>query len=291
MFFPFALENSLLKNPTKLKRIALTGANGSVGRLIAPYLKDAADRWRLVDRVLPPEVVTAYGAHVESHVGDLSDRTFADTAFRNVDAIVHLAGHAHEAPWSMLAPDNIEAVVHLFAAAARHGVSRVVLASTMHVMGMYERDAAINESMQPRPDSLYAVTKLFAESLGRLYAEKDGMAVTALRLGHVHEGGDTAEPFNTIAPADVAKVITLSLERAVAGFSVLHTVPVFPGEPAVSHGFPIKPRETATKFETREEVLNRLHLWWRDQPAALKYRGGIFAARPLPRDDEADAPA
>jgi NAD+ dependent glucose-6-phosphate dehydrogenase len=87
----------------------------------------------------------------------------------------------------------------------------VVFASSNHAVGMYEVEGApdiydldddrvYGPGVEVRPDSLYGVSKVFGEALGRLYADTHGLAVVCLRLGSVREtrldgtGRDDTEP-------------------------------------------------------------------------------------------------
>ena len=54
----------------------------------------------------------------------------------------------------------------------------------------------IDERVAPRPDSLYGVSKVFAEGLARYYHEAFGLAVVCLRIGFVR-----GDPDHTFRPA------------------------------------------------------------------------------------------
>jgi uronate dehydrogenase len=264
--------------------VALTGANGAVARLIAPFLAPRVARFRLVDRDMPDDVRGLYaGQEPPAWVcGDLADPAVAAAAVAGADAVVHCAAVSTEAPFDELLPANIQAVANLFAAAQAAKVGRLVLASSMHVMGFYDRATPIDESMPPRPDSFYAVTKLFAENLGALYAEKAAMAVTALRLGHVCAAEGVPEPGNHIAPEDVATLILKALERTASGFIVVHAAATPAGGPAVSERRFLPDSAFTTPRESKAAGETRLRAWWGDKPLALAKRGGIFAAMKLP---------
>ena len=92
-----------------------------------------------------------------------------------MQGIVHLAAMSKESSTDRLVPDNAVALANLLRSATEAGVTHVVFASSMHVMGMYRRDERFAESDAPRPDSHYAATKLHGEALCRLYHEKYGL--------------------------------------------------------------------------------------------------------------------
>ena len=63
-------------------------------------------------------------------------------------------------------------------------MKRVIFASTNHVVGQYlDEGTLVSEDAPVRPDSFYAVTKIFGEALGRFYAEKHGLSVISARIG------------------------------------------------------------------------------------------------------------
>jgi len=100
-----------------------------------------------------------------------------------MDAVVHLAARAGEADWPVILQDNIALTINVFEAARRAGVRRIVFASSNHVIGFQPRSRTLDASCEARLDTRYGVSKAFGEALGRLCADKHGMAVTCLRIG------------------------------------------------------------------------------------------------------------
>ena len=49
-------------------------------------------------------------------------------------------------------------------------------------------------SVEVRPDSLYGVSKVFGEALGRYYSERYGMRVICVRIGSVLQDDDPCAP-------------------------------------------------------------------------------------------------
>ena len=96
---------------------------------------------------------------------------------------MHLAGVPEEAAWDQVLPLNIEGCYNVFEAARRCGVKRVIFASSNHAVGFHRRERFIDNTVDPRPDSRYGVSKVFGEALGRLYADKYGLSVACLRIG------------------------------------------------------------------------------------------------------------
>ena len=52
-----------------------------------------------------------------------------------------------------------------------------------HATGMYPVGVPLDGSYPPRPDGLYGASKVFGEALGRMYVDRFGLSVVALRIG------------------------------------------------------------------------------------------------------------
>ena len=178
------------------KRVLVTGAEGTIGAVVRQYL---ADRYEL-------RPLTRSPVPFPSHVADIADFDAIAPAFEGIDAVVHLAASpAVETPWAEILPNNLIGTYHVFEAARRANVGRVVFASSNHVIGMDEIANApaiydpadgrvFDHTAEPRPDSLYGVSKLFGEGLGRYHVERHGMAVVCLRIGTVRAEDDPTDP-------------------------------------------------------------------------------------------------
>ncbi len=260
--------------PTKLRDFAqpvrqllVTGASGAAAQLLLPLLRREPFALREVDRA----------AHGAQHA-DLTDAATCNRVVQGVDAIVHLAGHSKEASVQDLIGSNSLALAQLLRSAAAAGVSRFIFASSMHVMGLYERDAAIDETMPPRPDGHYAASKLHGEALCRVYAERHGMAVTCLRIGALAARVEDVEPGSWIGPGDLMTMIRIGLAADRPWFEIFHAV-------ADAEGSPLPPsRATAFGYrcqhpgEPYAASLARAAHWWPRDELARTRRGASFAS-------------
>lgn len=195
------------------RRVVLTGAEGVIGSVLRGRL-DAI--FELVPLTRAPQTFA-------SHVADLTSPGDLRPAFAHADAVIHLAGAADvEAPWAAVLPDNIVGTYNVFEAARAAGVPRVVLASSNHAIGMYEVDGSpdvyrlddgrtFDASVPVRPDSLYGVSKVFGEALGRMYVDVHGMSVVCLRIGAVLADDD---PSSARAGRPFRPLPVLSAEQA-----------------------------------------------------------------------------
>jgi uronate dehydrogenase len=168
-------------------RIAITGAEGIVGGVLRSGLSSCYE--------IRPLVRTAQA--FESVSTDVADLRSVVSGFTGCDAVVHLAAAAGlEAGWSEILESNIVGTRNVYEAARMTGVKAVVFASSGHVIGVAEERAGpelysigdrrvFDEQTPAEPDSLYAVSKLYGETMGRYYSESFGLRVICLRLGTV----------------------------------------------------------------------------------------------------------
>ena len=190
-------------------RVLVTGADGLVGSVVRARL---ADRYAL-------SCLTRKPVDFASHVADVSDLDAIEPAFAGMDAVVHLAADASvDAGWDSVLRSNIVGTYNVLEAARRAGLRRVVLASSNHVIGMYEVENAPavyelddgrtwDTTAEIRPDSLYGVSKAFGEAAGRLYRERYGLEVVCLRIGWVTQSDDPLDvrpgrPFSPLPELD-----------------------------------------------------------------------------------------
>ncbi len=202
------------------KRVLITGAGGSIGSVLAERLRDRYALRLHYHRSVPPR------PPVEDWVrADIAQSEHLAPAMEAVDAVVHLAGEPDpRAPWERVHEANIVGTYHVFEAARRAGVRKIVFASTNHVMGMYDRDRQwpVYAAQPVRPDSLYGVSKAFGEALGRYFADEHGLSVVCLRIGWVlPEPRDEIARWMWLSPRDCAQVVWRAIE-ADLGFGLFY---------------------------------------------------------------------
>jgi uronate dehydrogenase len=194
--------------------VLLTGAAGRIGRSLTERL--AAVGWQLrgFDRVPAPSV---------DMVGDLTDPAALDEAVAGVEAIVHLAGQPTETAWQTIREANIEGTFQLFEAARRAGVRRVVFASSNHAVGFTPRSTGeLPADTPPRPDTLYGVSKVFGEALGRYYHDRYDFRVACLRIGTFQDDPPAGRGLATwLAPVDCARLVDACLRSDQLGYALI----------------------------------------------------------------------
>jgi NAD+ dependent glucose-6-phosphate dehydrogenase len=169
------------------KKVVITGAEGVVGTVLRAGL---ADSYELLNLTRTPQPFPCV-------VCDLADEAGLAAAFAGAHAVIHLAAAATlDAEWPEVLASNIAGTRNALEAAARAGVEVVVYASSGHVLGgveqrvgpsLYDLDdpRVFDETTPAEPDTLYAVSKLHGEVLGRFYARTRGLRAIAIRFGTV----------------------------------------------------------------------------------------------------------
>jgi uronate dehydrogenase len=221
-------------------KVLVTGSAGTVGRPLCAELQRRGHSVRAFDRAPTPDVADAI-------VGDIADAAAVSLATRGVNAVVHLAAQPHERPFPELLGPNVVGLYNVMDAARAAGVKRLVLASSMMVVsGMKEpwkagRPARVDDRV---PNNHYALTKIWAEQMGELYARRFGMSIVAVRLGWMVRTPDEARHMLElkifdcyVSRADGTRALAAAVEAPDIGFEIVYVASrggerVFDMEPA-----------------------------------------------------------
>jgi uronate dehydrogenase len=200
------------------ERILMTGAAGGLGREMRKRLGANCSILRLSDL----QAVDAAQAGEEVMLADLADAQAVDAMVQGVDAIVHFGGVSVEGPFAPILQANILGVYNLYEAARKHGVKRVVFASSNHVTGFYGQGETITADHTPRPDSYYGVSKAFGEDLSRFYFDRYGIETACVRIGSSFpEPRDRRMLATWLSYDDLHRLITACLTTPVMGHSIV----------------------------------------------------------------------
>lgn len=192
--------------------VLLTGAAGTIGTSLRERLPDFGWTVRGFDRSRAPDCI----------VGDISSADDLDAAMAGVGAVAHFAGQPTEAPWRVLRKANIDGTLQVFEAARRAGVRRVVYASSNHAVGFTPLSDDLRADLAPRPDTLYGVSKIFGEALGRYYVDRYGMQVACLRIGTFEDRPRHLRSLSTwLSPADCARLVDACLRSPALRYAIV----------------------------------------------------------------------
>ena len=153
-------------------RVVVTGGSGKGGAYVVRELREHGHD------VLNVDVRHDGSAFGLTMLADLTDLGQTLDAMAGADAVVHFA--AIPAPGLRPAGDifriNALSTYNVFAAAEAHRMRRVVWASSETVLGLpFDRPpdfAPIDETIEPRPESSYSLSKLVGETMAGQFARR-----------------------------------------------------------------------------------------------------------------------
>jgi uronate dehydrogenase len=205
----------------KTNRILMTGAAGHIGRQIRAGLRELATHVRLSDIVDLGEA----GPGEEIVPCELTDTPALRPLVRDCDAILHFGGISKENTAESIHRVNIDGVYHLYEAARKEGVKRILFASSNHAIGFHTRETRLTASSPVRPDSNYGVSKVYGEALASLYWDKYGIETLIVRIGSCFpEPHDRRMLATWMSAADMLRLIGCMLNAPRLGCPIVYGV-------------------------------------------------------------------
>jgi len=127
--------------------------------------------------------------------GDLNDRDKVYQAVEGMDTIIHLGAYPNPADFiDVLLQPNVVGSYYICEAAKDLGVKRLVLASTLQtVTGHGSPEEPIKVEDGPKPVNHYALTKVWLEAMGDMYARVHNLSVISVRIGWLPRNRGEAE--------------------------------------------------------------------------------------------------
>jgi nucleoside-diphosphate-sugar epimerase len=191
------------------KKILVTGGAGFIGSHLVEGLLERGCEVRVLDNFFAGKMDNLQGlGNGEWNVGrdfelingDIRDAETVDKAVAGVDAVFHQAALG-SVPRSVADPItahtvNVDGTLNIFWAAKKHGVSRVVYASSSSIYG----DSEIlpkKEGQEGFALSPYALSKRMDEYYGRLFNSLYGFGTVGLRYFNVY--GPRQDPLSDYA--------------------------------------------------------------------------------------------
>ncbi|WP_460125611.1 NAD-dependent epimerase/dehydratase family protein [Pseudomonas sp. S2_C03] len=256
-------------------RLLLTGAAGGLGKVLRESLRPYAKVIRLSDIA---NIAPAIDEREEVVTCDLADKQAVHHLVEGVDAIVHLGGVSTEHSFEDILGANICGVFHIYEAARRHGVKRIIFASSNHVIGFYKQDEVIDARSPRRPDSYYGLSKSYGEDVATFYFDRYGIETVSIRIGSSFPEPQNRRMMSTwLSFGDLTHLI----ERALYAPNVGHTVVYgasdnknvwWDNRYASALGY--APKDTSEVFRDKIEAQPMPAA---DDPAMV-YQGGAFVA-------------
>lgn len=204
-----------------LDRLVLTGAAGRLGSYLREPLSKLATE--LVSTDLAEDIGTLYPN--ERYIrADLAQADQISVVIKGAEMVVHFGAIGDEAPFETLLGPNFIGAYNVWEAAHRHGVRRIVYASSIHAVGMYPRAERIGTDVPHRPDSFYGLAKCFAEDLGRMYWEKRGLESVHLRILSCAQVTSPRALGTWLSYPDLIQLVTRAIDTPTTGFAIVYGV-------------------------------------------------------------------
>ena len=173
-------------------KIGITGAEGTIGSVLR---KGLSKKYKIISFTLQTQ-------DFESVQIDLSNNNEIKGKFEGLDALIHLAADPRpEASWESVKKNNLEATYNVYNEVKNAGVKKIIFASTNHTQHGdtllstpetldLKKNKILSLENNTNPDSLYAVSKLFGEDLGKYFSEQHKIKFIGLRIGWIVKGDD-----------------------------------------------------------------------------------------------------
>jgi uronate dehydrogenase len=211
------------RNMGKLhKKIVLTGACGNLGMEIRATLAGLADELVSVDVADAPETLLENETFVKADCANFDEVL---PLMEGANMAVHFASIPDERPFETLLGPNFLSSYNVWEAGHRHGVQRVIYASSVHAVGMHENAAGIDTDADHAPDTFYGLAKCFAEDLGKLYWAKRGMESVHLRIFSCTKVPQNLRALRTwLSFDDLRHLVDRAVTATTTGFAVVYGI-------------------------------------------------------------------
>ena len=198
--------------------VLVTGGAGFIGSHLVEHLLRRDIGVRILDNFFSGSegnlpFANAFGTRLEIVRGDVRDLATVERAARGVTIIFHQAA-MRSVPLSVHDPlgandNNVTGTLHVFEAARRAGIRRVVYASSSSVYGD-RPELPKREDQSPAPISPYAVSKAAGEQYAAVWHRLYGVETVGLRYFNVF--GPRQDP-----ASEYAAVIPRFIQWALRG--------------------------------------------------------------------------
>jgi UDP-glucose 4-epimerase len=201
-------------------RIAITGANGFVGRALSRLL---LQQGREVTGIIRPQATCEPGVHA---IQTASLDSITPEAFANTTAVVHLAARVHVMrdatadPLAAFRATNVEGTLAAAEAARRAGATRFVFASSIKALAELDSGRLLKETDDRNPPDPYGLSKAEAEIKLLEYGARTGLEIVIVRPPLVY-GPNVRANFLSLMNA-VAKGIPLPIGSVTAQRSLCY---------------------------------------------------------------------
>ncbi len=261
-----------------LNKLVLTGAAGRLGSYLRQPLSQKCSKLVSTDIV---NVIDNLYENETFHSANLENLDEMTAIFENADVVVHFGAHADEAPFEKLLGPNFIGAYNVWQAAKKNKVKRIIYASSIHAVGMYDKNKQIDSTVPHRPDTFYGLSKCFAEDLARMYWEKCKIESICLRILSCAQVTSQRALGTWLSYNDLIQLVLRSIDTVNPGFTIVYGVSNNDRCPVNNMGasyLGFRPKDNAEDFA--EKILSQDHLTQIDKSENDRH-GGPFAATNL----------
>ena len=258
-----------------MKKLVLTGAAGRLGS----YLREPLSK--MCDELVSSDIVADIGKLYPGERyqrADLAKYGEIHALLDGATMVVHFGAICDEAPFETLLGPNFIGAYNVWEAAHKHGLRRVVYASSIHAVGMHKRQDFIGIDAPHRPDTFYGLAKCFAEDLASLYWDKNGLEAVCLRILSAAQVTNARALGTWLSYDDLIQLVTRAIDTLTTGFSVVYGVSNndrVPVDNSKASFLGYRPKDNAEQFA--EHILAEAPTPDTND-AAQMYHGGPFAS-------------
>lgn len=260
-------------------KLVLTGARGNLGNELRGPLSTLCRELVSTDIREAPDTLNPNETYVQADVAKMEE---IGPLLEGADMVIHFGAIVDEKPFEELWGPNYVGAYNIWEAAHKHGLRRVVYASSIHAVGLCETNRGIDTDEPHRPDTFYGLAKCFAEDMGRMYWEKRGLESVCLRIMSCTPVPQNVRALQTwLSYRDMVQLVVRSIETQTVGFTVAYGVSANTRAPVSNHkvGFlGYRPQDNA---EDWAEELFAKAVDPDPQDLAQTRLGGPFASVPL----------
>ncbi len=191
--------------------LLIAGGAGFIGSHLVEHFQERATEIRVLDNLRTGKRTNLDGLHHTFINGSIEDPATLERALDGIDLVFNLAAlisvpESIEQPLSCV---QINTVGHLrlLEAAVRAGCRKVILASSAAVYGDTDHLPLV-ESLPPRPQSPYAMTKLDGEFYNDLFTRTGRIPTASLRFFNVFGlRQDPQSAYAAVVPAFISRAL------------------------------------------------------------------------------------
>jgi nucleoside-diphosphate-sugar epimerase len=174
-----------------MNRVLVTGGLGFLGSALVREFAASGFEVRILNRKGRRPAGFVHPDGHEIMWGDIRDTDAVSRATSGANVVVHTVSNFREARTDRDAyPINVGGTDNILAASQRHGISRLVLCSTIGVHGSVLQVPA-DENTAYNPGDIYQETKVVVERHARAFEQEHGLPVCILRPASLYGPGDT----------------------------------------------------------------------------------------------------